>query len=73
VNPGVAYTAIGTISALAIIPWALIAAGRLKTATPARKGAAASTAPTVNANHQQPRDSNGRFASRPSLRDVDAA
>jgi hypothetical protein len=64
-NPAVAYTAIGTMSVLAIIPWALIATGRLKTATVPRKGATASTAPRAGASGHQPREANGRFASKP--------
>lgn len=72
-NPGVAYTAIGAMTALAIIPWALIATGKLKTAGPARRGAATAPAPTTRTSGQ-PRAANGQFAPRAEpLRGVDAA
>lgn len=51
----------------------LIAAGKLKTAGPARKGAATAPAPTARASGQ-PRAANGQFAAKPEpLRGVDAA
>lgn len=65
-NPAVAYTAIVALSALAIIPWALIAAGKLRTPGPARKAAgevraAAETPPKATASqHPNSWQSRGR-------------
>jgi hypothetical protein len=69
VNPTVAETAI-VVLGLGNLSWmVLLAAGKLKTAGPARKGANLAPAPTVKTSGQ-PRQANGRYASKTTLHEA---